>query len=455
MFFYNGKAVRSVGLVGFGKSNEAVYGYLADNCKGLKFTVRSYAPLPSPIGADEYFYGKDMLSNISEDILFLSPSARRDEPRIIEAAERGVILSSDAELFFSTEPKTVFAITGSDGKSTTTYLTSRMLSDRFKDAIPCGNFGDPLTPHISDGDGYAYVTELSSFTLNYLAPKSKRALITNISENHLDWHSSFAEYVRAKRRIYENAEEIVLNWDSEIARRIASDFDIHTVYSTAVSEKDLRSKISAKNYITVESGCIRSSGDAMLDISEIIARGSHNAVNFTAAIAMSLGYADKKKIRSIARSFTGLAHRCELVGKYRGVKYYDSAIDSTPKRSAQTLYGFDEKVIAIVGGRSKGLDYAPLIKALKEKAKYIVLTGETARELHEIIKADGDFSLLGIGSVVIDDFIEAIIYSSSIARAGDSVLLSPAGTSYDRFKNFEEKGCSFTDTVRRFAKERN
>ena len=455
MFFYNGKRVRRVGFLGFGKSNKAIADYLSENYGDLEFTVRTYEPIRKEVAASEYFHGADMLSSISEDILFLSPSARRDDKRLVDAKNRGVIISSDAELFFSSNPKNVFAVTGSDGKSTTTYLTSRILAGHFRDAVPCGNFGDPLTPHIADAEGYAYVTELSSFTLNYLAPKSRRALITNITENHLDWHSSLEEYAAAKMRIYENAEEIALNYDSELTRNLARDLDVHTVYSVAVGEKELRKRIGAKNYVTVEGGGIRSAGEEILKISDIAARGDYNVANFTAAIAMSLGYHDKRRIRDIARSFTGLPHRRELIGSFRGVKYYDSAIDSTPHRTAETLSGFDGRVIVILGGRSKRLDYAPLVDALKKKAKHIVLTGESASEILDILESDGDFSRLGIGHAVIDDFIEAVIYSSSIASPGDTVVLSPAATSFDRFTNFEEKGRSFTDAVRRFAKERN
>ena len=455
MFFYNGNRVRRVGFLGFGKSNKAIYDYLSENYGDLSFTVRTYEPIQKEIAASEYFHGADMLSHVTEDILFLSPSARRDNEMIAEAMSRGVMISSDAELFFSSMPENVFAVTGSDGKSTTTYLTSRILAGDFRDAVPCGNFGDPLTPHLADAEGYAYVTELSSFTLNYLAPKSRRALITNISENHLDWHSSFEEYAAAKMRIYENAEEIVLNYDSEITRNLAKDLDIHTVYSVSIGEKELRRRIEAKNYLTLEGGFIRSSGEEILNISDIALKGDYNISNFTAAIAMSLGYHDKRRIRDIARSFTGLPHRRELIGSFRGVKYYDSAIDSTPRRTAETLSCFDGRVIVILGGRSKRLDYAPLVDALKKKAKHIVLTGESASEILDAIISDGDFTRLGIGHAVIDDFIEAVIYSSSIASPGDTVVLSPAATSFDRFTNFEEKGRSFTDAVRRFAKERN
>ena len=198
MFAYKGRAIRSIGFLGFGKSNSALYRYFRERNSDIKYTLRQNTPPEGNLPEfDRVYLGERWLDNIDEDALFLSPSVRRDDERLAAASGRGVIVSSDTELFLSLTRGDIFAVTGSDGKSTTAYLTSLLLSESYRTAIPCGNFGVPLAEHIEDGDGCAFALELSSFTLNYLTPRSKRAVITNISENHLNWHASFDEYISA------------------------------------------------------------------------------------------------------------------------------------------------------------------------------------------------------------------------------------------------------------------
>lgn len=456
MFLYKGRAIKSVGFIGFGKSNVDLYSYLKKSCVGVEYTVRSdVEPMPPAELPDRVLLGDAMLDDIREDVLFLSPSVRRDDPRLKEAMSRGTILSSDTELFLELTKGDIFAISGSDGKSTTAYLTSLMLANAYKGAIPCGNFGEPLSRHIDDGNGYAYALELSSFTLNYLAPRSKRAVITNVTENHLNWHSSFEEYISAKRNVFVNAESRIFCYDCPVSRRIAADFPIFGVFSALVSENELRKAVNAELYITLHNGKIIMNGEETVNTKTMRAVGNHNILNVMAALAMTDGIADRKYVQSIAESFRGLSHRCEEIGAFRGVRYYDSSIDTSPKRCAATLSSFGKRVIVILGGRSKGLDFSELIPALKAYAKHIVLTGECAREMFDLFAKDGGLDSLNIKYAIVDDFVEAVVYAATVAREGDSVLLSPAATSYDRFKNFEERGSFFRLCVNGFAKERN
>jgi UDP-N-acetylmuramoylalanine--D-glutamate ligase len=356
---------------------------------------------------------------------------------------RGTLISSDSELFFSLSNADSFAITGSDGKSTTTYLTACLLEDSYQRAIPCGNFGEALSPHLTDDDGFAYVTELSSFNLMYFKPHSKRCAITNISENHLNWHKSFDEYIDAKKNILYNSEQPIINYDCEIIRSIASDFNIFAAISTKLSEKELKEKIKAELYITLDDNHIMLCGKKHLNIADILVSGEHNIMNFCTATALSHGYCEKDSIITLAKSFGGLPHRCQLIGCYRGIKYYNSSIDSSPKRCAATLSTMKSRVILILGGRSKGLDFSELFPAVTEKAKEIIVIGECADEITEAMAENKDFCNSGIPYTVFPDFYDGIEYAHRIAKENDTVLLSPAATSYDKFRNFEQRGFEF------------
>jgi UDP-N-acetylmuramoylalanine--D-glutamate ligase len=455
MFDYNGKSIKKIGFLGLGKSNIGICQYLLNKLKNPQITLRCHtANDVSGITANRIFTGKNMLCDIDEDILFISPSARRDVRELIDAKRRGVILSSDAEFFFSLSHSDIYTITGSDGKSTTTYLTSCLLSEAYRDAVPCGNFGEALTPHLDDDPNTAYVAELSSFQLMYMNPKSERSLITNISKNHLNWHSSFEEYINAKRNIFDNSGQRIINYDCEITRSVARDYGIFAVFSRKESESALRRKINADIYVTEEDGKILVSGEKVLDIGDILVGKNHNVLNFMSAIAMSFGKCKNESIVTLAKGFGGLPNRCEFVAKIRGVSYFNSSIDSSPKRCVATLNMFSERVILIIGGRSKGLDFAELIPILKEKTKSIIITGECGREIECLLKSDKDFTESKIPFLRIDSFIDAVKYSAHTAKPGDTVLLSPAATSFDCFKNFEERGEFFKKTVKGLEIER-
>jgi len=454
MFSYNGKIIEKIGFLGFGKSNLGVYEYLLKKIGSFDLTLRcnSVSDVPK-ITPNRVFCGKNMLSDINEDILFISPSARRDIKELTEAESRGVILSSDVEFFLSLSSADIYAITGSDGKSTTTYLTSRLLGEAYKEVVPCGNFGESLTPHLDDEAGTAYAAELSSFQLMYMKPHSERCVITNISENHLNWHSSFEEYINAKRNVLDNSKHRIINYDCEITRNIAKDYELFAVFSRKESEKVLKRRIKADIYVTESNGKIFVSGEQMLDTENILVGGNHNILNFMAAIALSYGKCKRDNIENLAKSFGGLPNRCELVATINGVKYYNSSIDSSPKRCAATLNMFSDRVILIIGGRSKGLDFSELLPTLRIKTKGIIITGECGKEIEDLLN-NHDFFKTGIPFLRIDTFSEAVKYAVQTANGGDTVLLSPAATSFDCFKNFEERGNEFKKILKGFEIER-
>lgn len=446
---YSQKRLIRIGLFGLGKSNLGVLDYLKKHYPRIEVTLRSEKRIENiPFSPSKIYFEADAAKEIDEDVLFLSPSVRRQRQEFSGALARGIIISSDAELFFARNKNDVYAVTGSDGKSTTTYLCSRLLGKEYTAAIPCGNYGEALSPHIDDEKGTAYVCELSSFQLMNLAPESERCLITNITPNHLNWHTSYEEYIGAKRRLLEKAKQRIINFDCDISRKFAEDYDIFAVYSTKSSEEYMRSKIRAKLYVSLSDGIITTEGESLLDTRKIRVAGEHNISNFMGAITLSYEKCKTDDISALAEEFCGLAHRCELVGEYSGIKFINSSIDSSPKRTVATLGMLKERVILILGGRSKGLDYGELLPALKKCAKAIVLTGENRDMLSELLKSDEDFEKNNIPIMLTKNLYEATLAAKKAAKCGDTVLLSPASVSYDEFTGFEERGNTFKKYVK-------
>lgn len=426
----------AVGFFGLGRSNVSLISCLPlDKCR---ITLRSDRridenDLPTGVRIGRILCGEDAARDIDEDVLFFSPSVRRDRAEFAEAKARGVIFSSDAELFFEEVKEPVYAITGSDGKSTTTTLTHLLLKAEGKRSRPVGNIGEPMVKNLSS-NAECFVSELSSFMLEYLTPKAKAACITNITQNHLDWHRSFENYRKAKLNVAKMAERMVVFDDlSDIVKA-------QSIVSTRQSYKDLRRICAAKTYITVEGGYVCRNGERLLKVKNIRRREEHNIKNLMLAIAMTDGEVGLEAIDRVAGEFSGLPHRCELFFSRGGVDFIDSSIDSTPARTVQTLRSLDRPVIIILGGRGKGLEYNELIPALKKYARGAVIVGENAREIYGIVENC-------VRAEIVSSFDEAIIRGAELARSVGTLLLSPASTSYDFFRNFEERGDRFREII--------
>ena len=445
-FFLKDKEILSVGFFGLGKSNAGVMNYLAVHYPHLRFTLRQ----DNPIYADgvhlsskfnRIFIGKNSLAEPSEDVLFISPTVKRERLTPLF----GDRISSDAEFFFEGAEYPVFSITGSDGKSTTTTLSSLLLSFDGVRAPAIGNIGVAMTPMLDAGCNYA-VAELSSFQLMNLSPKSERAYVTNISPNHLDFHSSFDEYIAAKSRIFERAQQCCVNLDDEISLGFAPRDRIYAAVSTERLFEDARGLINAEVYITLKGGYIQRNGVNIFDTSAMRCRTAHTVKNLAAAIAITDGYTTDKRICEVGREFSGLSHRCELVGEFLGIKYYNSSIDSTPKRTATTLGSFEGKPIVILGGKGKGLSYTELLPAVRDHASAVVITGANGDEI--------ETALLPLRNIIPiyrkGIFRDAVLCAIGIAKKGDSVVLSPASTSFDAFRDFNERGNKFKEIIKNF-----
>lgn len=408
--------------------------------------------------------GKTYLDSFDEDVIIKAPGIRRDAPAFIEAVARGAYLTSEMELFFKLNPCRKLAITGSDGKTTTTTLTHLMLSEHYKENPDVnvhvgGNIGKPLfaeSESIRDTD--IAVLELSSFQLHAMEVAPVCATITNISPNHLDWHTDYEEYVDSKRRIFEfmDSGRLVLNFTNELSREMAklAPENVEVVYFSSAGVKDIPEKFTA---VYLENGEIRVR-DAknkvdvkIMDAADILLPGAHNIENYMTAIAELYGEVDSEIFVRIAKTFGGVAHRIELVRELDGVKYYNSSIDSSPSRTIAALKSFGEKkVIAIMGGYDKNIPYDVLGDHVCEHTRAVVLTGATAPKIRDAIvsceRAKSEIPEI----YEVGDFKEAVEKAREIAASGDIVILTPASASFDRFKNFEERGNYFKEIVREF-----
>lgn len=426
-----------VGFFGLGCSNlSLMVGLDLGRCH---VTLRSdvtvdRAALPGGIRIDRIFDGTGALRSLDEDIIFFSPSVRRDRPELIEASARGMIFSSDAELFYENNRRPIFAVSGSDGKSTTATLTHLLLKESGVDSRLIGNIGEPMALHNNDAE--AYVCELSSFMLSYARPNAVAGCITNITPNHLDWHKSYEEYRYTKISLLSGCDKGVISEKCVYINGASAIVGEESDYST------LREIYKADLYMTREDGFIRRNGERIIRLLDVEHLCRHDIQNLMMAIAMTDGCVSNEQIIRVAKKFNGLPHRCECFASIGGVLCIDSSIDSTPARTAATLRSLGKRVLIILGGRGKGLDYREMLPDLKRYVTEALITGENAEEIASVIKGELPFR-------VFDTLSEATEYGIYASRDVGTLLLSPASTSYDRYKSYAERGDIFKKICRK------
>ena len=406
--------------------------------------------------------GENCFDNIDADVIFRSPGIRPDKEGIKSAVERGALLSSEMELFLSLTPARTFAITGSDGKTTTTTICGKFLSAAGRTFIG-GNIGRPLIDICGKMDEKdSAVLELSSFQLMSMTQRPMVAAITNITPNHMDWHITEDEYANAKYNIVgEGTRRVVVNADNEKTRRfgkrLLSEGEREVVFfsSSARSYFDvLKTPDENAAVIFARGGDIYisdgKSSERLLDISAIRLPGKHNLENYMTAIGMTYGYVDKSVFEAVASTFGGVEHRLELVRRRGNVDYYNSSIDSSPTRTTAALSALAGRdIVVICGGYDKNLDYAPLAESLYKYARAVVLTGATASKIKAAIVACDKKGSGKLQVVEAKSFESAVTKASELGVSGGCVLLSPASASFDRFKNFAERGKYFKELVKK------
>ena len=456
-----------VTVIGIGVSNRPLIDYLLK--KGARITARDKKDYDSlmPYSGElekmgvKLILGGNYLDSINEDVIFRAPGIRPDLPQISEAIKNGALLTSEMELFFELSPAKILAITGSDGKTTTTTLTYKLLEEELKKkgkgrAWVGGNIGAPLLPYVDEmtEEDFA-VLELSSFQLFTMRRSPNRAIITNVTPNHLDWHRDMDEYIEAKCNICRHfpISHITVNSENDVTAEIGRNSDIQTTffssknidYSKITHLKENASAIYEKDgFITYSDG---KTEEKILRTEDIKLPGRHNVENYMAAISITRGLVSNETIERIAKSFGGVAHRLEFVRELGGVKYYNSSIDSSPTRTAAALSALSEKPIIICGGYDKLIPFEPLAEALCKKAKTVILTGATAKKIKAALLSCPLFDGDKLPIIEKADFEEAVKAAANAARKGDTVLLSPACASFDAFPNFEIRGNRFKEIV--------
>ena len=447
-FKYN-VAGKNITVIGIGISNLPLIKYLvslganvtACDRRSAEDLGENYTELEK-LGV-KFNLGDGYLNNLSGDMIFKTPGMRYDVPELLKAKENGSIVTSEMEVFFEVCPSHIIAVTGSDGKTTTTTLIHKMMTDAGYKTWLGGNIGNPLltdTEKMKENDWV--ILELSSFQLHTMRKSPEIAVITNISPNHLDMHKDYKEYIDAKKNImlYQNeGDTLIVNADNQVTADIGKSANGAVKYFSRNGMAD----------VYLDGNIIKRGIVEILNIKDIKIPGMHNVENYMAAIAAVSGLVSKEVIVNVAKTFGGVEHRIELVRTLDGVKYYNSSIDSSPNRTINTLRVFPNKVIMIAGGKDKGIPYDEIGPALAEHVKVLILIGATSDKIQEAL--DAEINKTGNGKDI--EVIRATSYEDAVntarskAHDGDVVLLSPASTSFDMFRNFEERGNLFKKIV--------
>lgn len=400
--------------------------------------------------------GEGYLDGIECDYLFRSPGFRPDLPEIKEAVSRGAVLTSETDLFTELCPAHLIGVTGSDGKSTTTTVIYEILKkSRGENAFLGGNIGYPLLDRITSMTKDSAVScELSSFQLMTVDAPFDVAVITNITPNHLNWHTGMDEYVEAKAQILRKASRAVLNFGCEITRELGRKckcpvtyFSKYPIPESEIEEKDSLITLDGDDIVVFEKKT--GSRRVVMKKGDILIPGLHNCENYMAAIGAIAGFASDDDVREVAKTFGGVKHRFELVRVLNGVYYYNSSIDSSPTRTIAAISNLVDKPINIIlGGSDKNIPYDPLAEAiaLHGNVKCAVVTGQSGPMILAAFEKYG-VEKAGVKIVRAENFKDAVLAAAKNASSGDAVLLSPASASFDSFPNFEVRGETFKNIV--------
>lgn len=450
------KSIRSkrVAFCGIGTSNLPLIKKFADyGAKVIACDRRSCeqlggsAVLAREAGA-ELHLGDDYLKNIDADILFRTPGMRFYSDELNEIRRRGVAVTSEMEVFFKLCPCKIIAVTGSDGKTTTTTIISNMLKAEGKAVRLGGNIGAPLLPIIENIESSDIaVAELSSFQLISMRQSPDIAVVTNLAPNHLDIHKDMREYIDAKKNIFIHQDgfgKTVLNSDNEITNAFSNDVRGRLISFSRRKPVENGAFLDGTKIKYSDYGRV----SEIMDISDIKIPGLHNVENYLAAISAVWGIVSPENMRSVAQTFGGVEHRAEFVRELDGVKYYNDSIASSPTRTVcGTLSIYSQKIILIAGGYDKKIPYAPLGPVICDKVKILILIGATAPKIEEAVKSSANYSRGNPWIFHAENMEDAVAAARKYSVAGDIVSLSPASASFDLYKNFEERGNHFKRLV--------
>lgn len=452
--FFNSIKGKKVCFVGIGTSNIPLIemfskkGAIVSACDKKSFNELGENGLRAKEAGAELILGDNYLNNIDADILFRSPGTPFYRPELEALKKKGVVVTSEMEVFLDLCPCKIIAVTGSDGKTTTTSIIAEFLKAADKKVHLGGNIGTPLLPIIEsiNPEDYA-VVELSSFQLISMRKSPDIAVVTNLAPNHLDIHKDMQEYVDSKKNIilHQNAfSKAVLNLDNEIANNFSADVRGQLAKFTRRDTVENGAYLDNTTIVYNDYGY----KTKIMDIKDIRIPGMHNVENYLAAVSAVWGIVDVDTIVKVAKKFNGVEHRAEFVREIDGVKYYNDSIASSPTRTALgTLSLYDKKIIIIAGGYDKHIPYDSLGPVICDKVKVLILLGDTAPKIEESVKNSDNYSENNPLIINVNNMEEAVLAAKANAVSGDIVSLSPASASFGLYKNFMERGNHFKNIV--------
>lgn len=454
--FFESVKEKRIAFIGVGVSHTDLIGLFLK--KGLDVTVcdkktreqmKEYDML-SAQGA-KFSLGETYLDEIAlgkYDIVFRTPGMYYFNDVLTKARMNGTAVTSEMEVFFDLCPCPIYAVTGSDGKTTTTTIIAELLAAEGVTVHKGGNIGRALLPIIEEiKPSDAAVVELSSFQLISMRTSPDVAAITNITPNHLNVHKDMQEYIDAKANLllHQNAfGKAVLSLDSKTV------YDLSPIVRGSLAYFSRFEKVDNGSFLN-DNGilCYNDYGKIteVLDMRDIKIPGMHNVENYLTAIAVTWGKVSIETIRNVAKTFGGVEHRIEFVRELDGVRYYNNSIASSPTRVIACLKTFEQKQIMIMGGSDKGISFEPMADLVCDRVKLLILMGETKEKIKAAVEQSEKFKDSGLEIIIVRDMCEAVETAHAKAQSGDIVSLSPACASFDMYRMFEDRGNHFKDLV--------
>lgn len=467
---------KRVAVLGIGISNTPLIRYLGE--MGVQITAFDRAEASALEPAMDALKGLDIKYSLGPyyldglhgfDVIFKTPKVRFDIPQLLREAEAGVEITSEMEVFCKLCPARIFAVTGSDGKTTTTTLIYKILSQNGYKCWLGGNIGTPLLDRIDEiAEDDMVILELSSFQLHTMRNRIQTAVVTNLSPNHLDVHTSMQEYSDAKKNIFLYQSEfdtLVANYDNDATRKFTDEAPGKVIFFSRSESLD-EGVILSGNSIYYRTG---KQEHHVINTEDILIPGVHNVENYMAAIGATIDFVEAPDVKAIATTFRGVEHRNEHVRDIKGVSFYNDSIGTSPTRTIASLNAFKKPVILIAGGYDKNIPYDVLGETLVNRVKSLVLLGQTAGKIEKALQDEvgrtgrgADIPVihcLTMEEAVKSAYENALKGTARITNKGtskdasedtavnDIVLLSPASASFDMYKSFEARGLEFKKIV--------
>lgn len=439
---------KKVAILGIGVSNRPLVKYFYD--LGCDITIFN----EKETDYDNLYnvkleLGKDCLNKLEGfDYIFRSPSILPTRKELVKAKENGAIITSEIEEVIKLTPSKVIGVTGSDGKTTTTTLINEVLKANSYNTFLGGNIGIPLFTKIKDmTKDDIVVLELSSFQLMDMKVSPNISIITNISENHLDIHKNFMEYIDSKKNIfkYQDLNDLlVINADNDIIK----DFKGNGKTKHFSRSHEIEDGFFLEdNYIKrIKNG----KKEKVLMTDDITIRGIHNYENICTVLTALEDLIDLDKAKEVIKKFKGVEHRLEFVREINNVKWYNDSVSSSPTRTIAGINSYCENIVLIAGGYDKNISYEPLAMPIIEKVRVLILMGDTKDKIYnEVVAKLKDTDSLDINMA--SSLEEAVAIAYNKATNGDIVLFSPASASFDMFKNFADRGMKFKNIVNKLG----